>query len=50
MEDGLARKVNLSIEDSFYTSIKRVHNTLRKIYPLFERKVRFINLEAEPPE
>ena len=48
VEDVLAREVNLSVEDSFYTSIKRVTETFRNIYPLLERNVRFINLEAKP--
>ena len=47
VEDMLAREVNLSVEDFFYTSIKRVTDTFPNIYPLFERNVRFINLEAK---
>ena len=48
VEDRLAQEVNLSVEDSFYMVIKRVTDTFRNKYLLFMRKVKFINLKAEP--
>ena len=43
----LAREVNLKVDDSFFTAIRRVTDTFMSIYPMIERKLRFINLEAE---
>ena len=47
VEDGMAREVDLRVDDSSYTAIRRVTDTFKSIYPTFKRKVKFINLEAE---
>ena len=50
VDDMLAREVNLKVDDSFFTAIRRLTDTFMSIYPMIERKLRFINLEAEPGE
>ena len=50
VEVGLAQEVNLGSDDSYYTAIKRVIDPFKIAHPLFERMVKFINLEAEPGE
>ena len=50
MEVGLAQKVNLASNDSYYTAIKRVIDTFKIVHPHFRRKVKFINLEDKLDE
>ena len=50
MEVGLAQKVNLASNDSYYTAIKRVIDTFKFFHPQIRRKVKFINLEEKLDE
>ena len=50
MEVGLAQKVNLASNDSYYTAIKRVIDTFKFFHPHIRRKVKFINLEDKLDE
>ena len=50
MKDSLAREVELKKDDTCYTAIRRVSDTIKITHTMFLRKVRFISLELVPGE
>ena len=50
MKKTLFREIALIPEDNFYAAINRVTDTLKTIYPLFERRVSVMQQRPKPGE